>query len=63
MELKLYSSDLKKSAKDIHLHLICYEHFNEAAQSAIKLVGRAVYYNNHGGYHAVHPPKNSDSKQ
>lgn len=56
MKLTLDENDLKPGNKKVHLHDVKFEHFNEQAQHAMQIVGRATYQQYGGGYTAVYPP-------
>lgn len=58
MEIKLYEGDLKKDAKEVrNIFERSFEDFSEEAQAAMRISGRAIFWNNYGMYNAIHPPR------
>lgn len=56
MELTLFPEDLRPEHKDQPTSATRFEHFTDAAQQAIKIVGRAQY-RCRDNYNAIYPPK------
>ena len=55
MKLTLYESDLRENHRGCPTSSVRFEHFNHRAQSAISVVGRAMF-ERRDNYNAIYPP-------
>lgn len=64
MELTLDRDDLKPRFRHVNCRHTLWQHFNDKAQRALNVIGRAVFYECDGrDYNVVYPPSAAERKE